>query len=148
MSIEQQLEADIKQAMLARDSVRTTTLRTLKSVFLSAKVAAGTRDSGLPDDQAIALLAKEAKKRQESIEMYEKGDSPERAAAEKAEKTIIEGYLPAQLSAEDIATIADEVIASLPEPAMGPVIAGVKQRTAGAADGALIAQIVREKLQK
>lgn len=148
MTIEQQIEADIKTALLAGEKDKATTLRTIKSVFLSAKVAAGTRDTGLSDDQAIALLAKEAKKRQESADMYMQGGSADRAAAELAEKQLIENYLPAQLGADEISAVVDEVMAGMAEPAMGPVIAAVKQKTAGAADGALIAQIVRRKIQK
>ncbi|MDB5185392.1 MAG: hypothetical protein JWN38_1200 [Candidatus Saccharibacteria bacterium] len=146
MSIEEKLEADIKTAMIAHEATTVTTLRGLKAAFLSAKVAAGTRDSGLGDDEAIAILSKEAKKRQESADMYTQGNSPERAEAELAEKKLIETYLPAQLSDDEIAVIVDEIIASSTDPSMGPIIGAVKARTAGAADGGVIARIVKSKL--
>ncbi|MDB5175300.1 MAG: hypothetical protein JWM81_158 [Candidatus Saccharibacteria bacterium] len=147
MSIEEQLEADIKTAMLAREATTVTTLRGLKAAFLSAKVAAGTRDSAMSDDEAIAILSKEAKKRQESVDMYTQGGRPDSAAAEAAEKALIETYLPARLTEDEVRAVVDEVLAATDAPAMGPVIGAVKQRTAGAADGAMIARIVKEKLQ-
>lgn len=147
--IETQLEQDIKTAMLAGNKGRVLTLKTLKSVLLSAKVAAGTRDSLLPDAVVITLLSKEAKKRQDSAELYKQGGNDMRAEAELSEKAMIETYLPAQLSEAAIVVIVDEVIASLGDAAaMGPVIGQVKAKTNGAADGALIAKLVKEKLAK
>ena len=145
--IETQLEQDIKTAMLAGAKDRVLTLKTIKSVLLSAKVAGGTRDSLLPDADVITLFSKEAKKRQESADLYKQGGNDVKAEAELSEKAIIETYLPAQLSAAEIAAIIDEVIAQLGDKAaMGPVIGQVKARTNGAADGALIAKLVKEKL--
>ena len=145
--IETQLEQDIKTAMLAGAKDRVLTLKTIKSVLLSAKVAGGTRDSLLPDADVIALFSKEAKKRQESADLYKQGGNDVKAEAELNEKAIIETYLPAQLSAAEIAAIIDEVIAQLGDKAaMGPVIGQVKVRTNGAADGTLIAKLVKEKL--
>jgi hypothetical protein len=145
--IETQFEQDIKTAMLAGDKVRVMTLRTLKSVFLSTKVAAGTRDTVLPDADVIAILSKEAKKRQESADLYLQGGNETKAADELAEKAVIETYLPTQLSESEISAIIDEVIAQAGDAvAMGPVIGQVKAKTNGAADGALIARLVKEKL--
>jgi uncharacterized protein YqeY len=149
MSLEQQLEADMKTAMLAGDSTKVTTLRTLKGVLLNEKVATGTRDTGLDDATVTRLFAKEAKKRQESAELYEQGGSPERAAAELAEKKIIEAYLPTQLSEAAVAAIIDQTIADsgVSGPAaMGQIIGKVKAQTAGSADGAVIARLVKERL--
>ncbi len=145
--IETQLEQDIKTALLAGDKGRVLTLRTLKSVLLSAKVAAGTRDTILADTAVIALLSKEAKKRQESAVLYIQGGNRDRADAEMSEKAIIETYLPARLTEAAIVAIIDEVIAAMgADAALGPVIGQVKARTNGAADGALIAKLVKQKL--
>ena len=145
--IETQLEQDIKTALLAGDKGRVLILRTLKSVLLSAKVAGGTRDSVLPDIEVITLLSKEAKKRQESAELYKQGGNQTKADAELSEKAIIETYLPAQLSEAEISAIVNDVIASLGvHAAMGPAIGQVKAKTNGAADGAVIARLVKEKL--
>ena len=92
--LEQRLEDDIKKALLAGDSARATTLRTLKSTLLNVKVAEGKRDSGLSDQEVITIFSKEAKKRQESADMYVQGEAQEKADKELAEKAIIEEYLP------------------------------------------------------
>lgn len=145
--IDTQLEQDIKTAMLAGDKDRVLTLRTLKSVLLSAKVAAGTRDSVMPDADVIAIFSKEAKKRQESADLYKQGGNDAKADDELAEKAIIETYLPKQLSESEITVIIDDVIAAMGDSAaMGPVIGQVKAKTNGAADGAVIAKLVKEKL--
>lgn len=147
--LEQRLEQEIKAAMLAHDAVKVTTLRGLKAVILSAKVAAGTRDQVMPDAQVIELFAKEAKKRQESADLYVQGGNQTSATAELTEKTLIETYLPAQLSEAEVMKLVDEAIAetgAMDLKGMGPVIAAVKANTAGAADGALIAKLVKERL--
>ena len=147
--IETQLEQDIKTAMLAGDKVRVMTLRTLKSVFLSTKVAANTRDSVLPDAEVITILSKEAKKRQESADLYKQGGNEIKAADELAEKAVIETYLPIQLSEAELTAIVAEAVAQAGEnAAMGPIIGQVKAKTNGAADGAMIARLVKEKLAK
>ena len=126
------------------------TLRNLRSVILYAEVAKGVRDTGLDDEEVTALFAKEVKKRVESAELYKKGGSEDRAAKELAEKEIIESYLPKQLSDNELSAIVDAVVTEVhaegPQ-AMGQVIGQVKQRTAGQADGARIAQMVKERLQ-
>ncbi len=143
------LDQDIKTALLAGDKTLATTLRGLKSVILYEEVAKGLRDDGLDDERIIGLFAKEAKKRQESADLYKQGGNEERAQAELTEKSVIEGYLPKQLSDEELAIIVDEVISGLgisgPQ-AMGQVIGAVKQKTTGQADGARVAQTVKERL--
>jgi uncharacterized protein YqeY len=147
--LEEKLEQDIKSALLARDAKRVSTLRQLKSVLLNVKVASGKRDSGLTDEEVLPIFAKEAKKRQESADLYKQGGSQERAAAELAEKSIIEAYLPAQLSEDEIVKLVEGVIAetgaSGPQT-MGLVIGQVKKSAGPSADGATIARIVKEKL--
>lgn len=149
MTIKEQIEQDIKQAMLAGDKTLTTTLRTIKSAALNLEVANGSREQGLTDEQYTDLLAKEAKKRQESADMYTQGNRPDSAQAELAEKAIIEKYLPVQLSNEDLSTLVAQVIKELgatgPQ-AMGQVISEVKKRSAGQADGGRIATLVKAGL--
>lgn len=147
--LEQRLEQDIKAALLARESTKVTTLRGLKATLLSAKVASGTRGTDMPDEEVIAIFSKEAKKRQESADLYVQGGNQVSADAELAEKALIESYLPAQLSESELAAIIDEVIAqtgAADMKAMGQVIGAVKAKTAGTADGAAIARLVKEKL--
>jgi uncharacterized protein YqeY len=147
--LKQQIEQDLKQALLSGDKDRVTTLRGLKSVILYAEVAKGTRDEGLGDEEIIALFGKEAKKRQESADFFIKGGAEDRAAKELAEKQLIEGYLPQQLSDEDLTAIVDAAITEVNAEglsAMGKVIGLVKQKAGATADGSRIAQSVKERL--
>ncbi len=150
-TIKSKIDNDIKQAMLAGEKQLVTTLRGLKSAILYAEVAQGARDSGLSEDEIMKVLAKEAKKRQESADMYSQGGSDERASKEMAEKKIIEEYLPAKKTTEELARLVSEVVkelnASGPQ-AMGQVISKVKERTGSTADGAEIARITKEILTK
>lgn len=147
--LEQQLEQDIKAALLAGDSTKATTLRGLKASLLNVKVAQGKRDSGLSDEEVLKVFAKEAKQRQESADMYVQGGSQDKADAELVEKAIIEAYLPAQLSEDEISKLIDEAIAASGasgQQAMGRVIGQVKAKAGASADGAVIARLVKEKL--
>lgn len=149
MSLKERLEADLKTALLSGDKALASTLRLLKSAILYVEVAKNKRDTGLNDEEIIEVLAKEAKKRQESADLYIQGGNQERAAAEQQEKKIIEKYLPQQLSSDEIIAIINEVSAELgginPQT-MGRVIGEVKQRAGASADGGEIARLVKEKL--
>jgi uncharacterized protein YqeY len=144
--IEAQIEQDLKTAMLARDTEKTSTLRGIKSVFLYAKVSSGTRDKELPDEEVIKLLQKEAKKREESAILYKQGGADERADKELSEKAIIDGYLPAKISESELEAIVNEIIKANKDANMGQIISEVKNKTAGSADGSDIARIVKGKL--
>lgn len=149
MSIKQQLDHDLKQAMLCGDKVLATTLRGLKSVILYAEVADGKRDTGIDDAKIVDLFTKELKKRQESADLYIQGGRDEKATAELAEKAVIQRYLPAQMTDEELADLVDIVIAELPElnqQAMGRIIGMVKARAGNTADGTRIAAMVKQKI--
>ncbi len=147
--LEDKLEQDLKTALLAHDAQRVSVLRGLKSVLLNVKVAEGKRESGLADDQVLGIFAKEAKKRQESADLYKQGGDEDRASAELAEKAIIEEYLPEQMSEEELAGLVDEAIqatgADGPKD-MGKVIGQVRAKAGAGADGSLIARLAKEKL--
>ena len=147
--LEQKLEDDIKTAMLAGEKQKVTVLRGLKSAVLYVKVAEGKRDSGLNDDQVLAIFAKESKKRQESADLYKQGNDSVRETAELEEKAIIDAYLPAQLSEEEVSKLVDTAIANSGASgaqAMGQVIGTVRSQAGANADGALIARLTKEKL--
>jgi uncharacterized protein YqeY len=144
--LEQQLEADIKAALLSGDKEKALTLRTIKSALLSVKVNSGKRDAGLTDNEVIAIFAKESKKRQESADFYVQGGAQDRADKELSEKVVIDAYLPQQLSEAEVVAIVDAVIAAQPDAAMGAVIGAVRAKAGANADGALIARLVKEKL--
>jgi uncharacterized protein len=147
--LEQQIEQDIKAALLGGDKVRVSALRNIKSVLLNVKVNTGKRDTGLSDEEVIVLLSKEAKKRQESADLYVQGGDQNRADAELAEKRIIEAYLPPQLTEDEISAVIAEVMQenNLHDKAdMGKIIGAVKEKTKGSADGSVIARLVKEKI--
>jgi uncharacterized protein YqeY len=147
--LEQRIEQDLKQALLAGDAQRVAVLRGLKSVLLNEKVAKGKRETGLEDDAVLPILAKEAKKRQESADLYVQGGSQDRADAELAEKKIIEEYLPEQLGEDEIAKLVDEAIqqtGATEQKDMGKVIGMVRSKAGASADGSLIAKLAKEKL--
>lgn len=144
--LEQRLEQDLKSALLAGDRVRIDTLRLLKSVLLNVKVSKGTRDQVMSDDDIVVILSKESKKRQESADLYVTGGSQERADKELAEKLIIDTYLPAQLSEEELRILVNEAVSASDNPNLGQVIGQVKGKAGAGADGALIAKLVKERL--
>lgn len=149
--LKERIEQDLKQALLSGDKTLVTTLRGVKSVILYAEVAEGARDTGLSDEAIEKLLQKEAKKRQESADLYRQGGSEEKALAEESEKRVIEKYLPEQLSEADVAKLVDAEVAKLGDVSpqhMGQLIGAVKAASKGAADGALIAKLVKERLSQ
>lgn len=149
MSIKQQIDQDLKQAMLAGDKTLVTTIRGLKGSILNAEIASGQREAGLPDDQVLQLLAKEAKKRQESADLYEQGGNSEKAAAELAEKQVIEQYLPKQLNDDELGAIVDAVVAGMggvTQQTMGQAIGQVRAKAGNQADGGRIAAAVKERI--
>ena len=148
--IKQTIDQDLKSAMLSGDKRTVNALRNIKSAILSAEIATGKREEGLADQETITLLQKEQKKRAESAVLYEQGGNAESAAEERFEEEVIQKYLPKQLDETEIKALIDEVIAELNielnNQAMGRIIAGVKQKAGGAADGATVARLVKERL--
>lgn len=149
MTIKERIDTDLKTAMLSGDKVLTTTLRGLKSAILNVEIAENKRDSGLSDEEVIGILGKEAKKRQESADLYIQGGNTEKAEAEKFEKEVIEKYLPKQMDDEELKAMVEAAItetgaANMQD--MGKVIGLVKSRAGATADGGRIATLVKEKL--
>ena len=147
--LKQRIEQDLKQALLGGDKVRVSTLRGVKSVIQYAEVDKKVRDSGLDDASILTLLSKEAKKRQESADIYTQAGDETRAAAELHEKAIIEEYLPQQMSDDELMSMITEAtdgIDTSDPRAMGQVIGLVKQKSEGRADGGRIAAAVKQVL--
>lgn len=148
-ALKAQIENDTKAALLGGDRFRADVLRGLKAVILNEEVAKGKRDEGLDDATIEQLIAREVKKRLDSVEQYTAAARPELAETEQAEAKILEAYLPEQLSEADVQKLVDETIAELgvsgPQ-AMGQVISAVKAKVGNSADGATIARLVKEAL--
>jgi uncharacterized protein len=148
-ALKAQIENDTKAALLGGDRFRADVLRGLKAVILNEEVAKGKRDEGLDDATIEQLIAREVKKRLDSVEQYTAAARPELAETEQAEAKILEAYLPEQLSEADVQKLIDETIGELgvsgPQ-AMGQVIGAVKAKVGNSADGATIARLVKEAL--
>ncbi|MDO4684721.1 MAG: GatB/YqeY domain-containing protein [Candidatus Saccharibacteria bacterium] len=149
MALKEQIQNDMKAALLGGNRFEGDVLRDLKAAILNEEVAQGLRDTGLSDTQIETLIAKEVKKRKESIALYQANGRPELAETEQKEIAVLEAYLPQQLSEAEVRTIAQAIIVELgilsPQQ-MGQVIGAVKAKTGTAADGALVARIVKELL--
>ncbi len=149
--LEKRIEQDLKTALLSGDRITTETLRGVKSALLYFKVEKGKREEGLSEEDEISVLKKEAKKRTDSAELYLKGGREDKAEAELNEKKIIDQYLPAEMADEELIRLIEESIKeenATDISAMGKVIASVKQKSAGQADGSKIASLVKERLVK
>lgn len=138
---------DLKTAMLAGDKPLVSILRGLKSAILYEEVSGGSRDAGLSEDKVLQVLTKEAKKRQDSAELFLQGGDKERAAQELSEKAVIDAYLPEKISEEKLVAIVQKHVAEAEDKNMGKIISGVKSEVGLAAEGALIARLVKEQLQ-
>ena len=121
----------------------------VNSAMQNKKIEKG-KDGVLTEEEVLQVLTKEAKKRKESVLAFENGGRPELAENEKKELALIEKYLPAQMSDEELSRLIDKHISALNASAMadmGKVIGAVKAEAGAAADGATVARLVKEKLQ-
>lgn len=146
----EQINNDIKTAMLAREKVRLETLRGIKKEFLEAKTAKGS-DGTLSDEQALKILQKMLKQRKETAQIYKEQNREDLAENELAEAVVIEGYLPAPMSdtelEEVIMKIITEVGATGPQD-MGKVMGIASKQLSGKAEGRIISEKVKTLLAK
>ncbi len=150
-TLKDRIKADITEAMKAREEAKLSTLRMVLSAIQNAEVA-GDEAIVLSDDQAIKVLQSEAKKRAESAQIYADAGRTEAAAKERAELALIEAYLPAAMSDDEVAAIVADEIAKAAAAgqtggkAMGVVVKAVRDRVGSGADGAKIAALVKSAL--
>ena len=146
--LKDRLKADLTTAMKARDDVRTRTLRMVLTAVSKEEVAGGSSRE-LSDDDLIALLTREAKKRREAAEAFEAGGRADKAADERAEGDVLADYLPAQLTDEELGALVEAAIAetgaSSPKQ-MGAVMKTVNPKVAGRAEGSRVAAEVKRRL--
>ena len=150
MSFQAQIDQDLKEAMKARQAERLGVIRMLKAALKHASIEKGGMDFVLDDASAMAVVRKELKKRQDSIEGFEKGQRPDLAAKEKAEAEVLAGYLPKPLSAEEITALVAAAIAetgATSKAQMGAVMKVATERAAGRADGKALSTAVAAQLK-
>ena len=147
MTLAEQINDGIKLAMKAKDADRLRTLRGIKSAFMLLQTS--EKADSLTEDDYIKAIQKLAKQRKDSLEVYEQQGREDLASVERAELQIIETFLPAQMSAEEIKSAVAGIIAEMGvsgPAAMGKVMPVAMQALAGKADGKLISQFVKELL--
>ncbi len=142
----EQIRTDLTEAMKAKDAEKLSTLRMLQSAVKYQQIDAGHE---LSDDEVLAVIRKAVKQRQDSIEQYEKGNRPELAAKERAEMTMLQAYLPPELSEAEIESGVKEIIASTGAASkkdMGKVMKEATARYKGRVDGKKIQEIASRLL--
>jgi uncharacterized protein len=147
-TLKEQLQSDLTAAMRARDQVGAGTLRMALTAVTTEEVA-GTAHRDLTDDDVLKVLTKEAKKRREAATAYTGAGRAELAAKEEAELAVLEGYLPKQLSDEELERIVRDAVASSGAsgmPQMGLAMKAANSAVAGRAEGGRVAAVVRRVL--
>ncbi len=146
MSLLEQLSSDLKTAMKAKDKLRLTVIRSLKTALTNAKISAG---QDLSSDEELSVLSSQLKQRKDSLAEFEKGDRADLAEQTKAEIEIVQAYLPEQLDEAAVVTIVDEAMqatGATSKADFGKVMQYVMPKVKGRADGAMVNQVVKSKL--
>ena len=149
MTLSQKIDDDLKQAMRAKDATRLGVLRMLKSAVKYAAIEKSGAQGELDDAEATQVIRKQLKQRQDSIESFEKAGRDELAAKEKEELEILQSYLPAAMSAEELARLVRETIAetgATSKAQMGAVMKALGPKIGGRADGRTVSQEVQRQL--
>ncbi|MDH7481361.1 MAG: GatB/YqeY domain-containing protein [Armatimonadota bacterium] len=148
MSLREKLEEDYKAAMKAKDTLRVSVIRMARSEIRNAEIA---KRRSLTEEEIAEVITREIKRRQESIEQFKQGGRTDLVEKETAEMRILSEYLPEQLSEDEIAGIAQEVIAELKAASKadkGRVMSALMPRVRGRADGRLVSEIVDRLLER
>ena len=147
--LNQQIDADLKDAMRAKEADALMVLRSLKSAIKYAAIEKGGADTELDEVEAVAVIRKQIKQRQDSIEEYKKGGREELAEKESAEIVVLEKYLPAALAEEEVSAMIDEAVAEVGATSrkeMGAVMKVLQEKVAGRADNKMLSQEVMKRL--
>ncbi len=148
MSLEININNDLKAAMIAKDEAALRGIRAIKAAILLAKTEKGATGE-LTSEKEVALLQKLIKQRKESIEIYERENRAELAAKEKEEVAVIEKYLPEMMSEDEVRAVVQSAIAATgatSQKEMGKVMGVVSKQLAGKADNKMVADVVKSLL--
>lgn len=147
--LEERIFNDYKEAMKNKDSLKSSVLSFLRSDIINTAIA--KKKNNLDDNEIIAVIRKQIKARQDSIEQFNKGNRPDLADKEAKELEILKTYLPPELTADEIKKIIEEIVGSTGAQGikdMGRVMKEATAKTSGRADGKLLSELVRERLSK
>lgn len=145
----QQLKDALKQSMLARDEIKTSTLRMVISALGYYEIEKGGAGYEATEEDVQSVLQKQAKQRRDSIEQFKAGGRDELVEKENKELELIESYLPKQMDEEEVKKLVDEAIAQTGATSptdMGKVMGALMPKVKGKADGSLVSRLVKEKL--
>ena len=148
MDLFEQINEDIKKAMLAKEKIRLEALRGIKKEFLEAKTAKGS-DGTLSNETAVKILQKMVKQRKDSAQIFKEQNRPELAENELAEVAVIETYLPKQMTDEELTIAVKQIIADTGAKDgkdMGKVMGVASKQLAGKVEGRLISEKVKALL--
>jgi uncharacterized protein YqeY len=150
MTISDKIDNDLKDAMRAKDADKLSVLRMLKSAIKYAAIEKGGQTAKLDDAEATAIIRKQVKQRQDSVESFVKGGRPELAEKERVEMAVLQTYLPQALPEDELNRLIDEAIAETGasgKAQMGAVMKVLQSKVAGRADGRTLSQAVQAKLK-
>lgn len=146
-----QLQEDLKQAMLAKDEIKKSVLRMLLSAITYYEIQKGGAGYEASEEDVLTVIQKDVKQRKDSIEQFKNGGRQDLVDKETQELTLLEKFMPAQMSEDEVKTLVKEAItqtnASTPQD-MGKVMRALMPKTKGKADGSLVSKIVKEELSK
>ena len=148
--LKQKLREELKQSMLARNELKTSVLRMLLSAINYYEIQKGGAGYEATDEDVLQVIAKEAKQRKDSIEEFKKANRPELVGKETKELEMLQVYLPAQMTEEEIKKLVIEVIKETNAKGMqeiGKIMGALMPKIKGKADGNLVSKIVRENLK-
>lgn len=151
MTLKERINDEMKAALLGGNRFAGEVLRNLKAAILNEEVATGRRNEGLGDSDVEKVVAREIKKRTESAKIYRDNGRPELAEPEEREIEVLKVYLPTQLTEDELTTLVEQKIAELDvsgSQAIGQVIGAIKAEVGNRADGATLANIVKNTLSK
>ncbi len=150
MTLHEQIKGEVKQAMLAKDTIKLSVVRGMVSAFTNELVAIGKMPQDILDDAGVLKVIKKlANQRKDSIEQFEKGGRPELAEGERTELTILEKYLPTLMSREEIKKVAiakKEALGITDKAKAGQLTGAIMKELAGTADGNDVKAVVEELL--
>ncbi len=149
MKLQERVDSDLKDAMRAKEATKLGVLRMLKSALKYAEIEKSGTDADLSETEAVQVIRKQVKQRQDSIESFEKGGRTELAAKEKEELSILNAYLPQAMSSDELSKLVRETIAEIgatSKAEMGAVMKAAQAKAAGRADGKTLSQEVSRQL--
>src|SRR5258708_25033582 len=150
MTLQERVDADLKEAMRAKDATKLGVLRMLKSGLKYGAIAKSGAEAELSDAETAQVIRKQVKQRQDSIESFEKGGRTELAEREREELSILNAYLPQAMSADDVAKLVRETIAEIgatSKAQIGAVMKALQAKVAGRVDGKTLSAEVQKQLQ-